>query len=141
MKRTLVLIFVPLLLTGCVDGKFIKRNVPNTCSTTGWTITTVHYGDSYLVVIPLSEIVEDGEWRFVLDPQDDPAYENATVRVRGKTPADAWFVEETGTFSGDGHIKLCINNQVSVGDIVQFDVDIDGVGTLDPRARVIIRPD
>lgn len=140
MKTIISVLAISVLLVGC-DGRFIKRDLPNTCGNTGWTLTTIHYGDSYLAVIPISEIVDGAEWRFVLDPQDDATYGNAIVKVRGKTAAESWFLEQQGTASADGSIKVCITGAgLSEGDIVFYDIEVDGVGKLDPRGRVIIRP-
>jgi len=141
MKRILALVLMSVLLAGC-EGKFIKKDLPNTCSSTGWTLTTIHYGDSYLAVIPISEIVDGAEWRFVLAPEDNATHGNAIVKVRGKTSAEAWFDEEEGTANTDGSIKVCIDSgSLSAGDTVFYDVEVDGVGELDPRGVVIIRPD
>ena len=142
MKRIFAVILMAILLAGC-EGKFIKKNVPNTCGNTGWTLTTVHYGDAYIAVIPISEIVDGAEWRFVLDPGPDSGgvdYGDSTVKVRGKT-AGGWFDEEEGTANTDGSIKVCIDSgSLSEGDIVFYDVEVVGLGTLDPRGRVIVRP-
>jgi hypothetical protein len=59
MLRVAVIFLLVGLLGGCRDGQFIKINEPNTCSTTGWTLTAIHYGDSRIVVIPISEVVKD----------------------------------------------------------------------------------
>lgn len=145
MFRTIPIILVALLLAGCPDGRFIKINEPNTCSTTGWTLTGIHYGDSRIVVIPISEVVEDGELRFVLLPADERTdtrdYKDVTVTVVGKPPA-TWFTPKTGeASSGDGTIRVCMDDtELDPGDEFEYEVIVDTVGTLDPRATVIIRP-
>ena len=143
MIRIIALCLVPILLVGC-EGKFIKRDLPNTCGNTGWTLTTIHYGDSYIGVIPISEIVDGAEWRFVLDPGPNSGgvdFGESVVKVRGKT-GTVWFDEQQGTANADGSIKVCIDSGSLVeGEIVFYDVEVVGLGELDPRGRVILRPD
>jgi len=145
-RKTTTVVAFALLLAGCADGKFIKINEPNTCSTTGWTLTAIHYGDSRIVVIPVSEIVKDTEFRFILMPATETTdtidYSNVTVTVKGKPPHDAWFEETTGeASSGDGTIRVCVDGpSLAPGDEIAYVVEVDGVGVLDPRATVIIRP-
>ena len=142
MIRIIALFLVAALLMGC-EGKFIKKNIPNTCSTTGWTLTTIHYGDSYIGVIAVSEIVDGAEWRFILDPGSNSGgvdYGDSVVKVRGKSGTD-WFDEQQGTANADGSIKVCIDSGALVeGDIVFYDVEVVGLGELDPRGRVINHP-
>ena len=143
MKKILALFLVSVLLVGC-DGRFIKKSVTNSCSSTGWTITTIHYGDAYIRVIPISKIVDGAEWRFILDPgpdSDGVDYGGLTVKVRGKT-GFGWFVEQQGTADADGSIKVCINTggTLSAGDVVYYDVEIVDHGQLDPRGRIIDHP-
>jgi len=138
-----------MLLAAC-DGKFIKRNVTNNCGSTGWTLTAIHYGDSRVIVIPLSEVVAGAEFRFALVPQIKGTgatdFADATVKVRGKrSPEDDWFTEFDGKAS-DLTIFTCVEDTLVPGDSVQYDVEIGFTGepnpraTLDPRARIIIRP-
>lgn len=146
MFRTTTAIFLVLLLAGCADGKFVRVNELNTCGTTGWTVTAIHYGDSRIVVLPVSEVVKDAEFRFVLVPAskktDTIDYRDVTVKVKGKPPHDTWFDETAGTAaSGDGTIRVCVDGaSLSPGDEIAYLVEVDGVGVLDPRATVIIRP-
>jgi len=146
MPRLIAMLFVAGLLAGCPDGKFIKHNVPNTCSTTGWTLTAIHYGDSRIVVIPVSEVVKDAEFRFVLVPAsertDSKDYSDVAVKVRGKPPHDVWFEQEEGKANlGDGTIRVCIDGTTLVeGDEISYVVEVEGVGVLDPRAEVIVKP-
>ena len=134
------------MLAGCADGKFIRIDEPNTCGTTGWTVTAIHYGDSRIVVLPVSEVVKNAEFRFVLVPArestDTIDYRDVTVKVKGKPPNDTWFDETAGSASsGDGTIRVCVDGaSLEPGDEIKYLVEVDGVGVLDPRATVIIRP-
>lgn len=146
MFRITTAVFLALLLAGCADGKFVRIDEPNTCGTTGWTVTAIHYGDSRIVVIPVSEVVRDAEFRFVLVPASESTdtvdYQDVMVKVKGKPPHDTWFDEAAGNASdGDGTIRVCVDGASLVpGDEIAYLVEVDGVGVLDPRATVIIRP-
>ena len=150
MKKTVAILIGIALLSGCsTDGKFINPNTPNSCGGTGYTLTTILYGDSYIVVIPLSEVVAGAEFRFVLVSEAKGTgamdFANADVKIRGKrSPEDDWFSEITGTAS-DVTIFTCIDSSLVAGDTVEYDVEIGFAAeprpraTLDPRAKVIIQ--
>lgn len=149
MKKTVAILLGMMLLAGCADGLFIKPNTPNNCGTTGYTLTTVLYGDSHIIVIPLSEVVAGSEFRFVLVSKAKGAgamdFANATVKIRGKrSPEDDWFTEISGK-SSDVTIFTCIDSSLVAGDTVEYDVEVGFTAeprpraTLDPRAKVINR--
>jgi|GEM_PF-4035957 len=146
MHRIIWILLATMLLAAC-NGKFIKRNVPNNCGSKGWTLTAIHYGDSRVIVIPLSEVEAGAEFRFALLPQlkghGAADFTNATVKVRGKRdPEDLWFTEISGKAS-DVTIFTCVKDTLAPGDTVEYDVEVSFVGepnpraTLDPRAIVI----
>ena len=151
MPQLITIIAFAGLLTGCctTDGEFIKKNLPNTCGTTGWTLTAIYYGDSRIAVIPVSEVVKDAEFRFILTPDgknaNNRAYSDMTVKVRGKPPHDGWFEEQEGKANeGDGTIRVCIDGpaaQLAAGSEIYYIVEVEEVGILDPRAKVIVRPE
>jgi len=148
MPRLIAILFVAGLFAGCAtDGSFIKDDAPNTCGTTGWTLTTIFYGDSHIVVVPMSEIVKDTELRFLLAPVNESTdirnFADVTVKVKGKPPHDTWFAEEEGKANlGGGTIRVCVDGTTLVaGDEIFYVVEVEDVGVLDPRARVIVRPD
>ena len=143
MHKIIWMLLVTMLLAAC-DGKFIKKNVTNRCGSTGWTLTAVHYGDSRIVVIPVSEIVKDAEFRFELLPAsettDSKDYKDVEVKIRGKnSPADDWF-EEISAKATDGFDALwtCVDGpSLNIDDEAYYEVEVVGVGTLDPRAKII----
>ena len=148
MPRLVAILFIAGLFAGCAtDGEFIKIDEPNTCNSTGWTLTTILYGDSHIVVIPVSEVVKGAEFRFILVPTkvstDSRDYSDVTVKVKGKRPQDAWFVEKEGKANlGDGTIRVCMDGTtLDTGDEIFYIVEVEDVGILDPRAKVIVRPD
>jgi hypothetical protein len=85
-----VLVF-SVLLAGCVNGKFHRKSITGgACPGTvdGYTYTLVTYGNGKIIVIPLSNIRANSEWRFYLYPLDNlggrTAYGNSTVTIDGK---------------------------------------------------------
>jgi len=147
VKKTAAILLGMMLLAGCKDGLFIKPNTLNNCGTTGYTLTTVLYGDSHIVVIPLSEVVAGSEFRFALVSElggrGSASFDNATVKIRGKrNPEDNWFAEISGKAS-DKTIFTCIDSSLVAGDTVEYDVEVGFPAeprpraTLDPRAKVI----
>jgi len=147
MKRVIAILLGMIFAAGCIDGKFIKDSVPNNCGGNGWTLTTIYYGDSRVIVIPLSEVRAGQEFRFLLLPQlkgtGATDFTNANVKVRGKRdPEDLWFTEISGNAS-NVTIFTCVKNTLVPGDTVEYDVEVSFTGeprpraTLDPRAIVI----
>jgi len=142
-----VLLGTTVFLVGCPDGNFIKDHLPNNCGGQGWTLTTVYYGDSRVLVIPLSEVEAGQEFRFALVTERKgrgaASYANAEIKIKGKrSPEDDWFTEISGTKS-DVTIHTCVDNGLAVGDEVHYTVEVwlPGETTaraiLDPRAIVI----
>ena len=147
MIRVAAVLTMAALAAGCVDGKFVKRSTTNNCGGTGWTHTVIHYGDSRVIVIPLSDVVEGEELRFFLIPQmrgrDAKDYQGATIRVTSK-PANAWFNTESGVFTNSPIISTCIKSGIATGTEFEYMVEVEvPAGTqkamLDPRAIVIDR--
>ncbi len=150
MKKTVAILIGIALLSGCsTDGKFINPNTPNNCGSTGYTLTTILYGDSYIVVIPLSEVVAGSEFRFALvsdlGGRGARSFDSAIVKIRGKrNPEDDWFTEIFGTAS-DVTIFTCVDGSLTTTDTVEYDVEVGFAAeprpraTLDPRAKVINR--
>ena len=157
MNRKFLLLCV-LPLFGACDGKFIKKDfVSSECfdggvplSFEGYTATGVAYGDSHMVVLPLSEVHANSEFRFRLHPQrqdsDQFDWKDATVVITsedddGDTPAN--WLETSGTYrDNDGWLVVCVPN-IETERQVKYKVSVtkDGseLGMLDPRADIIIR--
>jgi len=130
-----------MLVSGCAkDGKLILSSVPNNCGSTGHTFTWIKYGDSHLAALELSNIGRDAEWRFRLIPDRGAgpiAYTDAIVTITGKTAADAW-VNISGQHSTDPVLILCVPAGLVIGADVNYMIDVQWVGELDPRARVVM---
>lgn len=147
MKRIMPILLVAVIATAC-DGTFRARPFESSvCGerVAGYTATFVAYGDSHLVVIPLSTISVDTEWRFILRPTDiskaDPGLplREKLVTISGKdSPRDDW-INVSGTYTGtssDKHtLRLCVRPTVAA-DTYYYIVNVADVGQLDPRADV-----
>jgi hypothetical protein len=156
MRRTIGTLMIAFLFAGCADGKFHKKNITTgPCApASGYTHTVIAYGDGKMVVIPISEIREDSEWRFYLMPLNDlggrTLATNVDIEIKGQDPADppvesgalnTWIdvtgSYDTATVAGRSrYLVQCTPDVMVDGDEHKFEVIIDGVGTLDPRGRV-----
>lgn len=159
MKKLIFLILILPLVAAC-DGMARKKSfTSDTCvdgggdpaEMKGYTRTAIAYGDSYLVVIPISEVRPETEFRFHLAPKrfdnENIDYESATVSITsddddGDTPADWLDVE--GTFSVNGTLVACVPD-IAPDQTYKYKVTISTTnggtttvhGFLDPRADII----
>ncbi len=156
MQRITAILLTALIIAGC-DGTFRTRTFNSAvCNkeVTGFTATAILYADSKLVVIPISNIRPDTEWRFILEPRllgsadSTEDFKDKTVTITGKrSPDDDWIntagpggTAITGTFNSatNNMLTACVNIPANTPDDTQYYyvVDIVDVGELDPRARV-----
>jgi len=155
MKKMLFLLIALPLLAAC-NGKAVKTSFASSeclnggapLSLEGYTVTAVAYGDSYLIVIPISTVHPNSEFRFALAPKrrssENRDYKTATVSNTSDdddadTPAN--WMDVSGTFASDGTLVACVPN-IATGQTYKYKVTIsDGGGTeygmLDPRADII----
>ncbi|NIL94102.1 MAG: hypothetical protein GTO71_06590 [Woeseiaceae bacterium] len=149
MKKLGAILFMAVITAGCVDGKFIKRTTENKCEGTGWTHTFIHYGDSRVIVIPLSDAVSGEEMRFYLVPQIKGRaakdYQNATIKISAKPAADPWFADVQGQAS-QVFLSTCVKDGLAVGSEHEYKVEVIMPGEtpplkalLDPRAIIITK--
>jgi hypothetical protein len=147
------MLVVTVISAGCAtDGRFRSVSITGgPCGdVSGYTVTGIAYADSKLVVVPVSRIRADTEWRFYLrpvtNPNDPDNYRDATVTIKGKFPAtnppperNDW-IDVAGSWSGTntpGHYLVeCVPETVTEGEEFEFLVDVEFVGELDPRAKV-----
>jgi hypothetical protein len=156
MKRITGALVIAFLFAGCADGKFHKRNITTgPCGpVVGYTYTAIAYGDGKLVVIPVSDIRANTEWRFYLFPLDNlggkTPSNNVHIKIKGQNPAvppvasggnNIW-IDIDGSYNTatkDGSLRFlvdCTPASLVSGDEHKFEVTIDGIGTLDPRGHV-----
>jgi hypothetical protein len=108
--------------------------------TAGGTFVNVHYGDSEIKVHPIANVHRGAALEFRLKPnrrKSDPVnYENVKVKIKGaKTPPASWIDLEDSYANSNGKLVVCVPDSVAKGTYY-YEVTVDGVGTLDPRADV-----
>jgi len=158
MRKTATVLVFLALSTGCVDGKFHKSDITGgPCAPaipTGYTYTGIAYGDSKMVVIPISRIRAGTEWRFYLLPIDSlggaTQFGDALVTIDGKPapytpptpPANDDWIDVSKSYNNatvagrSRYIALCVPTDVEEHQVWQYLVKIETIGTLDPRAHV-----
>ena len=153
-KKLFILCALPLL--GACDGKFIRKEfLSSECldggtrlTLEGYTATAIAYGDSHMVVIPLSKVHSNSEFRFRLRPQkqdnDQFDWKDATIVVTsedddGDVPAN--WLDVSGTYrDNDGWLVACVPDIETMRQIkykVSVTKDGNELGMLDPRADII----
>jgi hypothetical protein len=165
MKKIVFLILTLPLIAAC-DGMPRKKSFTSaTCvdgggdpiQMQGYTKTAIAYGDSYLVVIPVSKIRPNTEFRFWLAPEarssKDAEYEAAWVSISGgKVESDgtitaASWLDVSGQLSATVEMLIACVPSLAVGDTYKFKVTISDkeltdasavtLGYIDPRADVV----
>lgn len=159
-NKLLTLLVIFLSIAGCRDGQFVRSSFVSACggggiSLTGYTVTGIHYGDSRLIVLPVSKIKPESEFRFTLIPKakksDPPVdYKDAFVTITSSdddldTPPN--WLDVSGSLTVDGRtLVTCVPKEAGLKNTeYKFDVTVswpgtdpgDTLGFLDPRVRVI----
>jgi len=162
MRNILAIISVSVFLSACcTTGEFCeKRSLhSDVCGgeVEGYTHTAIAYGDGSLVVVPISAIRPNTEWRFYLVPTKlsgiTPSA-NTGIEIKGQDPAvppvasggnNQWIdtdgdyatAERTREFTRKlRYIAQCTPEGLVKGDYHKFEVTVDGIGMLDPRGHV-----
>jgi hypothetical protein len=157
MKKMLILVCLAPLCAAC-DGRFVKDEfLSSECldgderlTLEGYTVTAITYGDSHLVVIPVSKIRPNSEFRFKLIPQKNKAdefnWQNAWVAISSDdddSDSPPNWLDVSGSHSNnDGWLVACVP-ELEVGRIIKYKVSVSEssgspeLGMLDPRADVI----
>lgn len=144
MKRIVFLLTIAALVSACsLNGKPQRKNFASTvCSrpVDGFTVTKIQYGAAHLSMKYDSEAIQNSEIRFELQPKK--GFENATVTITGKNSASN-FLSSSGSkgLAPKGVIVAsdCVDQSAPIGTIYEFDVEVAGVGKLDPRIEVVRR--
>lgn len=141
LQSLLVAVGAAALVSACAtDGKPIaSADVIEPCSKPGYTQTKVRYGDSRIIVKPLSKVRPGTAFRFKLQPQRSASDETdyRTVLVTIKSKGSVWLPETSGTFEDarDGLLTSCVPPDLQE-KVYYYLVEVDDVGVLDPRADV-----
>ena len=143
MLRTAALVLLVLLLSGCaIEGKFRANSLPNTCGSNGHTFVLIKYGDSHIAAKAVIRVRAGAELQYRLIPDRGHAknFEQAAVTITKKPsppPAsDADWVNASGNYDDDsGVLTVCVPEDPEATSYF-YQIEIDGVGMLDPRADV-----
>jgi hypothetical protein len=148
MTRTILMLCGILLMAGCeTEGAFINKNVPNTCNSKGFTFVLINYGDGMLSTKAIAKVRPGRELQYRLVPGRDSSlvdYSAALVTITGKAasgpfpvpPADDAWLDASGSFDGTGgEMKVCVPDN-PVGSSYYYEITVENVGKLDPRADV-----
>jgi hypothetical protein len=151
MKKSFLLIAIAFALSGCVsNGEAIEVSITDsTCgsSTKGKTDTKLKYKKDDISMKWKSYVGENTEFRIELKPKK--GFEGNQVEIAGisgtlpggdNTPF-AWLnIKKSAKEFMDADKKpiliLCVPAEVPVGTEYKFDVHVEGIGKLDPRAAV-----
>ena len=148
MKKLFLFMAIATMLAACSsNGKPIDLSFNSTvCSgpVRGFTVTGVGYGDSKIVVLPVSKVRANTEFRIRLIPERRPKtdlvdYETVDVTVMGKPGPSAW-ISGNGNYNGASAHWIpvgCVPASAAIGTVYEFTVEVAGVGWIDPRADVV----
>lgn len=141
MKKCLPVLFYAFAATGCAQVSALTT----TCGgSSGIPATIIKYGDSKIDVKPKSQVKVNREFQFQLIPDRNPGdpvdYRDMLVTVSGKDAASSW-ISGSATYNtadpGNRFFGGCVPGTAVEGDIFSYDVKVQSVGTLDPRAEVV----
>lgn len=134
MKKMLLMI-AAASLCGCVQpGTFVKKDRPNNCDGKGKVDLVVKYGDSKIDVTPRIEVGKGGEINVML--KAEKGFEGTKVSFDGKTTDDDWLDKDMTYGDGKKQVLICVDPNQAAGEY-RYNVIVDGVGSIDPRAIVI----
>jgi hypothetical protein len=145
MIRIFLLLVIIAVLGACTNGR--PRNVTfdsTVCGgeVKGLTLTAVHYGDSRMIVLPISKVRRNTELQFMLIPKrqssDNKAFDSIKVEIKGSNADSAWIgVNKSFGEAAKGMVVAgCVPND-PIDTEYEFDITVPGVGFLDPRAKVV----
>jgi len=134
MKRIIVIAITASLCACVTPGQFYSTSSPNQCNGKGKVDLDVKYGDSKIDITPKIDIGQGGE--IIVRLKADKGYENTKVIFDGKTGDDKWLDKEMTAGNGKKQIWICVDPNQAPGEY-RFNVEVAGVGTIDPRAIVI----
>ena len=147
MKKIIFLVVTTVSLAACAsNGVPIKRSIADSIcgeSTKGKTDTKLKYGKDDIDIKWKSYVGEDSEFRIVLQPKK--GYEDKVVKIIGKwgklpggasTPFTWLNKSGKSTDFTNKTMILCVPKNVPLETEYKFDVEIEDIGDLDPRAEV-----
>jgi len=140
MRTLLLFLSAPLLLAACQMSPPAPAN--NCTNQHGAQPINIHYGDSQLKVTPPLYKVHKNKFlkfKLIADNVAGPGgldYGAVTVTVRSKDSKTNQWINTSGSENKGAVLTVCMPADQPLG-VVEYLVDVDKVGTLDPRAEVI----
>lgn len=153
MKTLLKILCPAVMLTGCAVMPGDEDGAPSVdagqdpttmllCESTGREVTWIKYGDARLSAKPVTKIKNKNWWQFRLQPEHNPEtdtgivnYENALVTITSKSPENNWL-SASGRYADSPTLSVCIPDGFAVGTIIEFTINVQWSGTLDPRGVI-----
>jgi len=137
MQRLTSTLATLLLLLGCAaqsSSLAVPKRVTEICDSSGIAPSFVKYGEAHLSAKAVQNIRKNKKWRIKLQADND--YEDAIVTITGKT-ADANWIAASGKASDSSELFICVPDGLTTGNEYYYSVTVQGVGYIDPRAKVV----
>lgn len=132
LRSVLTLPLAALAAACATPGQYTESRSISTACPTGSTFVNILYGDSYLkVVAPKANVKRNSAFELRLRPS--PGFEGKQVTIKGKTANDSWLDKHSK--NADGKLLICVPPDQALGQYYYL-VQVEDVGTLDPRADV-----
>jgi hypothetical protein len=134
MGKALLLSVLAVTLTACATpGKYsASRSISTQCAD-GSTFVNVDFGDSNVKVNPVANVKRNAALEFRL--RAGQGYEDKLVTIRGKAAKDGWISASGSDDGRDNKLIVCVPSEQAEGTYYYL-VQVEDVGTLDPRANV-----
>jgi hypothetical protein len=130
MKASIFALFGAVVVAGCGTVEFYNGERVR-C---GDRTVTVNHASAYLRASPPEVPICRGYAVLVESRPEVGTAQMRTREDRGQNPEPATWLN--GQSDANGNIRLEVPANAASG-VYKYDIEVDGVGTLDPRARVI----
>ena len=143
MLKILILLALASILTACANGRPVQKPFNSTvCNrpVDGFTQTTLKFGDAHQSMKAHSTVIPNSEFRLKIVA--DRGFANKNVSIVPKNAASSWLATTPMRLSPGKNVLPaddCVPTSAPVGFVYEFDVVVEDVGTLDPRAEVVRR--
>jgi len=140
MRNLWLILSIPLSLAACASNQ-VNDTFDCTDDTSAQPVN-IHYGDSQLKVTPPLYKVHKNKYlkfKLIADNQAGPGnldYATVKVTINSKDPLTNKWINVSGTKKADGTLLACMPTSQPEG-VVEYLVEVEKVGQLDPRAEVI----
>ena len=138
MRKILLILSIPLLLTACVTTDSYDQTVCTDAR--GSQPVNIHYGDSQIKVTPPLYTIntkKNRKFRLIADNVKGPGnldYAKVKVTIKSKDSSNNW-INTSGTENGTNPLVVCVPD-FQADRIVTYLVEVEDVGVLDPRVDV-----